>query len=256
MIQTRDMAFARGTCELIAPTSFEIQSNQLVAIIGPNGAGKSSLLSCLSGEYGLSKGEVLFGGTALPNWSAKQKAKQMAVLPQKSLLAFDFVVSSVVAMGRIPHQESSLQTDSIVSEVLVALDINHLAKRRYLQLSGGEQQRVQLARVMAQVWPSFSTQASLLLLDEPTASLDIDSQQRSLALIDAWVRQGNTAVIAMHDINLAAKFADQILVLRNGKILAFGNTDELLRPDLIKRAFDVDVEVIKHPKTLRPVIIF
>lgn len=184
-------------------------------MLGPNGAGKSSLLGALSGELSAHQGRVLLDQRELAQWEGMQRAQRLAVLPQASSLDFAFRVEEVVGLGRLPHQTGRIRDAQIVSAALAAADVGHLRDRSYLALSGGERQRVHLARVLAQLWPGQEGQS--LLLDEPTSALDPLHQHVTLQAIRAFAEQGVAVLVILHDLNLAARYCDRVLLLEGAR---------------------------------------
>ena len=238
---------------LVSNVSCELDSGKIMAIIGPNGAGKSSLLKAICDDMPYS-GEIKIRGLADTD---KLRARQVSVLPQLSLLNFPYRVAEVVRLGRIPHTTGRQSDDQIVKEALELMDISFLTNRLYTELSGGEKQRVQLARVLAQIWNSNDAPANsrLLLLDEPTSALDLGHQQQLMNAIRKLAEQDVTVVMVLHDINLAAHYADRILALQCSERLAFGNVEEVITPPNIKSLFGINAKVIKHPEHQTPVVI-
>lgn len=238
---------------LVNDISCELEIGKIMAIIGANGAGKSSLIKAIAGDLPYS-GNINIQGLAE---ASKLRARQVAVLPQLSLLNFPYRVTEVVGLSRIPHNTGRACDDKIVSEALELMDISFLTNRLYTELSGGEKQRVQLARVLAQIWNEEDAPAKsrLLLLDEPTSALDLGHQQQLMNAIRRLAEQGVTVVMVLHDVNLAAHYADCILALQCSQRLAFGSADEVITPSNIKSLFAVDAQVIKHPEHNTPVVI-
>jgi len=195
-------------------------------------------------------------GQALLSWPAGQRAQTLAVLPQHSSLEFAFAVQDVVALGRTPHNSGYQHDLRIVSAALAAVDGEHLLQRNYTELSGGEQQRVQLARVLAQLWEPSPHGDRHLLLDEPTASLDLAHQAVLLAALKDFAAQGVGICVVVHDLNLAARMADRILLMQGGAVVASGSPTEVLQVELIERVFGVSVELLAHPKRDTPLVVF
>jgi iron complex transport system ATP-binding protein len=222
-------------------------------VLGPNGAGKSTLLAALSGELMPSAGQVLLQGRALGDWPDVERARCLAVLPQSSTLSFAFRVADVVAMGRLPHRTGRDADAAIVAAALAVADAQHLAARNYLKLSGGERQRVHLARVLAQLWPGGP--GRVLLLDEPTSMLDPAHQHSILQAVRGFAAQGGTALVILHDLNLAARYCDRLMLLKNGCSHAEGSVDEVLRAEPLQAVFGLDVLVQRHPERGHPLVI-
>ena len=241
---------------LLQATDLQLAAGEITAICGPNGAGKTSLLRVLSGDASPSAGAVSLNSQPLASWTATDRAQTLAVLPQHSSLEFAFAVEDVVVLGRTPHNSGYRHDQQIVSAALAAVDGEQLRQRNYIELSGGEQQRVQLARVLAQLWESSPHGERHLLLDEPTASLDLAHQALLLAVLKDFAGQGVGICVVVHDLNLAARMADRLLIMQNGAIVASGSPAEVLQAELIARVFGVQVELIAHPKHETPLVVF
>lgn len=237
---------------LLSDISLEILPGQVTAVVGPNGAGKSTLIKAIAGEQTLSAGEIMFAGQSLLGWPTRERAKRMAVLPQRSLLNFGFTGREVVALARTPH-DTGLQKDTrIVNEVLGYLDASYLADRLYTQMSGGEQQRIQLARVLAQIWRADAEpdpSGRLLLLDEPSSYFDLAHQQLLVQLVRKLASQGIAVMVVLHDLNMAMGCADQIAVLCGGRLQRCGPAKDVLDQDCIQSAFGVQAQFIADQET-------
>lgn len=239
-----------GTKVLLDDVSLALHPGEVLAVIGPNGAGKSTLLRTLSGELSPQSGRLVMNGRPLADWDARQAAKMRGVLPQASALAFRFSVLEVVLMGRSPHRQSCGHSNNsaIVWQALALTDTAHLAERVYTTLSGGERQRVQLARVLAQIWEPCDPLHRYLLLDEPTSALDLAHQHAVLAIARRFADANAAGVLAiLHDINLAALYADRIAVLHQGRLVAAGPPCQVLNRELIQEIFNYPVTISTHP---------
>lgn len=230
-------------------------AGELLALIGPNGAGKSSLIHTVIGDRSASGGSAVFAGRAIDAYSNRERACRMALLPQSSLLNFPFTVGDVVALGRGPHASGMLEDRRIVGHACAAADIAHLKDARYTRLSGGEKQRVHLARVMAQIWREADAGSRLLLLDEPVAALDLGHQQAIMERVVAFARAGVAVVMVLHDISLAARYADRMLALRQGRTVAQGAPEHVVTPANLRAMFDTDPPIIEHPVAGTPVVL-
>lgn len=241
-IQAKEIRVDLGTREILKGVSLEAGKKEFVGIIGPNGSGKSTLLKCIYRVLKPSGGAVYLNGQELHSMSVKSSAKKMAVVAQHNYYNFDFTVREVVLMGRSPHKKT-LERDSaldfaIVDKALRTVQMDAFADRSFSTLSGGEQQRVILARALAQETPA-------LILDEPTNHLDITHQLLLLKL----VREIHVTVIsAIHDLNIAASFCDRLYVMKGGKIVGHGTPKELLTPEFIREIYQVDTEIVKDSK--------
>ena len=245
MLQALQLCCQRGHRRILEQVELALEPGEVLVVLGTNGAGKSTLLATLTGELTPSAGQVLLDQRPLASWSAQERARRMAVLPQSSSLAFAFEVHEVVAMGRMPHASGQRRDVEILRAAMVAADVSHLATRSYLSLSGGERQRVHLARVLAQVWDS--AEQGCLLLDEPTASLDLAHQHLTLQQAREMASRGLAVLVVLHDLNLAARYADRLLLLHEGRVCAQGAPWEVLQVERLEQVFKVPVRVQPHP---------
>ncbi|WP_378729775.1 heme ABC transporter ATP-binding protein [Nocardia brasiliensis] len=229
---------------VLEAVDFDVVAGEVVALVGPNGAGKSTLLAALAGELTPSEGAVELEGRALTHWSPLDMARRRAVLPQTHTVGFPFTAREVVAMGRAPwvRTERRELDDERIAAAMAAADVEHLAARSFPTLSGGERARVALARVLAQ-------DTGTLLLDEPTAALDLGHQEAVLRLATARAAAGSAVVVVLHDLGIAAAYADRVAVLESGRIAADGPPRQVLTTDLLTRVYQHPVEVLNHPLT-------
>lgn len=242
---------------LVKSVTLSVVPGEVLVLLGPNGAGKSTLLKALIGERVPTSGTVQMNAKSLTSWSLKQRARRRAVLPQHSNVSFPFTAFEVVLMGRSPHGGGESATDQRIAwQALATAEVDHLSERLYPTLSGGERQRVQLARVLAQIWQPLAThEPRYLLLDEPTANLDLPHQHTTLRLARQFARQEVGVLAVLHDLNLAAEYADRVAVLRQGCLEAKGTPVEVLTPVILNRAFDMPVMVIPHPVLGCPLVV-
>ncbi|ROO25775.1 heme ABC transporter ATP-binding protein [Salinisphaera orenii] len=255
MLEVADVDVARGGRTLLRGLSFHLAAGERLAVIGPNGAGKSSLLHTLIGDHAPARGDIRVGGRPLTALGDRERACRLALLPQASTLDFPFTVDEVVALGRTPHASGAVADRAVIEAVCAATDIDHLRRRLYPRLSGGEKQRVQLARVLAQIWRPEDAGERLLLLDEPVAALDIGHQALVMDRIAAFAAGGAAVVVVLHDISLAARHADRMLALRDGAAVAQGVPSDVVTVDTMRRLFDADACVMTHPRTHTPVVL-
>jgi iron complex transport system ATP-binding protein len=229
---------------VLADVDVEVRAGELLALVGPNGAGKSTLLAALVGDVAPCAGSVLVDGRAPGEWSHVELAMRRAVLPQHVAVSFPFEVRDVVRMGRSPWAGTPREDDDdeIVRVALAEADVTDLRRRRVPTLSGGERARVALARVLAQ-------DTQLLLLDEPTAALDVHHQELVFDVARARVRRGDGVVTVVHDLGLAAAHADRVALLAQGRLVAAGPPAEVLRPELLSEVYRHEIEVVAHPVT-------
>lgn len=252
LLEADQLAYHLQGRRLINDVSLQIACGEMVAIIGPNGAGKSTLLRLLTGYLAPSSGECRLLGRNLTHWQPQILARTRAVMRQYSELAFPFSVSEVIQMGRTPYQRA--QNHQALQEVMTQTDCLPLAQRDYRALSGGEQQRVQLARALAQLWQPEPT-PRWLFLDEPTSALDLYHQQHTLRLLRQLTHQQPLAVCCvLHDLNLAALYADRILLLAQGELVACGTPEQVLNSTTLTKWYRADLGVSPHPENALPQI--
>jgi len=253
MLRTQNLQILRGRKIVLTDITLELKPGEVLGVLGPNGAGKSTLLGALCGELPANHGSVWLDDRELRDWSGAQRAQRLAVLPQVSTLDFAFRVEEVVGMGRLPHQSGRVRDDEIVAAALQAADAGHLSGRSYLALSGGERQRAHLARVLAQLWPGEAGQT--LLLDEPTSMLDPLHQHTTLQAVREFANRGASVLVILHDLNLAARYCDRLLLLEGGRPVALDTPEQVLRPEPLKAVFGLEVLVQQHPERGHPLII-
>ena len=249
MLEARNLSVAIERKPIVDRVDFSAGAGEVTAIVGPNGSGKSTLLKALCRDLDYT-GTVFLNGRNLEDLKAYEVATMRAVLPQASVLTFPFTVHEVVRMGLTtgvsgldPRGEAMLP-----AEALKRVDLDGFGGRMYQSLSGGEQQRVQLARVLCQVWqPVLDGQPRFLLLDEPVSSLDIKHQLLIMDIARDFARQGGGVVAILHDLNLAALYADTVMALRKGRSAAFGTPSDVLDRALVRDVFDCDLDAIERP---------
>lgn len=258
VLAVHDMSVRAGDKILLSEISLNVLPGEVLAVVGPNGAGKSTLLKALCGELSMHCGQIVMNGRNLADWSLREQACLRSVLPQNSTLVFPFSVLDVVLLGRSPHSgtRNTSHDESIARKALALTDAGVLRERLYTTLSGGERQRVQLARVLAQIWEPATSEARYLLLDEPTSALDLAHQHATLTTARHFAESQNIGVfVILHDLNLAAGYADRIAVLDGGRLKAQGSPCEVLEPGLIHEVFRVPVTVTRHPQKQNQVLI-
>ena len=245
MLSARNITVTYDDRVAVRDVSLQVEPGRVIAIIGANGAGKSTLLRALNGSVPVTSGEILLDGQSIKTYSRRAVARRIAVVAQEPELRFPVTVMDFVLGGRYAWSNAwgweNARDIQIVIEVLGETALHEFAHRLMNELSGGERQRVVLARALA-------TQAKILLLDEPTANLDLAHQATMLALVRTRCDRGQTAaVVVTHDINLAAEFADQILLLKDGRTIAGGAPSEVLTAERLQEVFDLRVLVDAHP---------
>lgn len=242
----KNLGYRIGTRKLLHGVDVELRPGQLHAVIGPNGSGKSTLLKLLAGELQPSQGQITLNQKPLHQWSALQQAQQRAVLPQSDHLQFSFTAEQVVMLGRMPCLKHAPETErTIVRQALQAGDALHLADREYPTLSGGERARVQLARILAQVWEPVDFGPRYMLLDEPTANLDLSHQHLCLQSAKNFTAQNAGALVVVHDPNLALAYADQVTLLCSGEAVATGTPEQVLTVENLQRVYGVRIEILQ-----------
>ena len=240
MIDVAHVSYTIGSTPLLRDVSLQVQPGEFVGILGPNGSGKSTLLKTIYKVLWPADGEILVNGQSVLSMSNRELARKVAVVAQESEAAFDYTVQEVVLMARYPSKKL---TDAygpddlrIVAESLDTVGLSHLASRGYLSLSGGEKQRVQVARAFAQQTP-------VMILDEPTNHLDIGSQIKTLQLLKA---SGKTILAALHDLSIAARFCDRIYLLHHGTVVDSGLPGQVLTGERIRQLYDIDAEPFQY----------
>jgi iron complex transport system ATP-binding protein len=249
VIHTRNLGFRIDGRWLLHGIDVRLRPGEVTAVVGPNGAGKSTLLRLLSGELKPGAGGVYLDGRRLETWGGGELALRRSVMSQRSTLEFPFSALEVVLVGRTPHVRGRERPADLEAArgALAHASATHLEARRYPTLSGGERQRVDYARALAQVWEDTGHGTRFLLLDEPTSSLDLARQHELLVSLRAMRRGDVGILVVLHDLNLAARYADRLLVLRDGRLLAKGPPGEVLTAPLVGEAFGLPVVVLPHP---------
>ncbi len=227
-----------GKDEPLVGVSLALAAGELACVLGPNGAGKSTLLRVMSGTLPASRGTVTVLGEPMGGWERARLARHVAVVPQTSEVAFGYAVRDVVMMGRAPHQDTWMRPSDedarAVDDALTRCDVAELAGRRVDELSGGEQKRVAIARALAQ-------KPDILLLDEPGAFLDVRHQVMLYDLLDEARKTGMACVVVMHDLNVAAQYATNVLLMKRGRLVASGSIEQVMTYARLKETFDADL---------------
>lgn len=247
MLEARDLTISYNDRVAVSTVSLKLAAGEITALVGPNGAGKSTLLRSLNGQVARTSGEVLLDGQPIEKYNRRTIGRRVAVVAQEAELRFPVTVLEFVLGGRFawgPNSGWGWETERdlrVAAEVLAETELTELSGRLMNELSGGERQRAVLARALA-------TEASYLLLDEPTANLDLSHQATLLALVrNRCDKRQASALVVTHDLNLASQFADRILLMRDGKVVRLGTPEEVLTPQLLNEVFEVDVLVDAHP---------
>lgn len=244
MLTAQNVSYRVNGSWLVENIDLRVQAGEFLALVGANGAGKSTLLKLLAGDLPPSNGSVMLQNIPLKKYAAHELALQRAMMAQQVQVSFDFTVQEVVMMGRHPHirfgSGESRRDAEIVQQALETTETVHLKQRFFPTLSGGEQARVTLARVLAQDTP-------LILLDEPTAALDLRHQQLMMGLLKNLTAQGKAIVAIVHDLNLAAGYADKIGIVHGGKLVQHGAPADVLTEAVLQEVFALPVKVVDHP---------
>lgn len=252
MLQIGDLCVQYGERPVLKDVQLSLRNGEVLALIGPNGSGKSTLIRAISGVIPIAHGSIRVDGQELPFLSPMERARKIAVVPQAVSLPPAFTVWQTVLMGRTPFLnflgQISQRDEEITHQALLRVQALHLAERRVGELSGGEAQRVLLARALAQSAP-------ILLMDEPTAHLDLKYQVSILQMIRKLAHGDGLAILlVLHDLNLAAEYADRLALLADGRIAAVGSAREVLVADLISPVYGLPVRVVSHPLHGRPFV--
>ncbi|RMF62169.1 MAG: ABC transporter ATP-binding protein [Calditrichaeota bacterium] len=254
MIKLRDLCFDFPTQPLLKKINLHIPRHSFLAIIGPNGSGKSTLLKLIMGILHPQSGEIFLNQKPLREFSRKRLAQLAGYVPQHFETIFHFTAWEIVSMGRHPYQSpfSSARVEDahIVENAMKATEVWHLRHRVINHLSGGELQRVVLASALAQ-------NPQILLLDEPTTALDLKHQFHFYNILETLRKENNLTIVTVtHDINLASYFCEQMVVLKDGAIVAEGTPEQLITQELIREVFEVEVEIYQHPRNGKPLVFF
>ncbi|PPC87763.1 MAG: heme ABC transporter ATP-binding protein [Hyphomicrobium sp.] len=256
MLQARSVTIVRGARKILDDVSVCLRPGRLTALIGPNGAGKSTLLRVMSGELRPTSGQMMLDGNDVSEMSASNLANRRAVVPQVAQTAFPFTVLEIVLLGTSVPGFNLIESDGVqfAYAALEEIGLKGFETRRYDQLSGGEKQSVHIARALCQLSVAArSTEASYaLLLDEPTASLDFAHQRAVMRCLRRQADLGRAILLVAHDLNLAAAIADEIILLQNGKIVAEGSAQHVLRADVLSRVYACDLSVMQSNPSSPP----
>ncbi|MGO2774460.1 MAG: heme ABC transporter ATP-binding protein [Brachybacterium tyrofermentans] len=246
-LEAHGAGFTIDGARLLEDVSFTASPGELVAMVGPNGAGKSTMLALLAGDLVPTTGEVTLAGIAPHRWTAKALARERSVMTQQHGQAFSFTVRELVEMGRAPHDASD-EDDEIVAAALVDAEIADLAERDVTTLSGGELARTVFARTLTQ-------SAAIVLLDEPTAPLDLRHQELLMQRARELADEGRCVLVVLHDLSLAARFCDRVAMFSAGRLAALGAPESVLTPERIEDVYRQKVAVLAHPVTGRPLVV-
>lgn len=260
MIRASDISVVAGGKRLLDDVTVCVRPGRVTALIGPNGAGKSTLISVLAGERKPDRGDVFLDGVSLCRIPPLALARRRAVLLQQSSLDFAFTVEEVIELGRLPFSgtQAQLFDAEAIGEAARLAGVLPFLSRSYQTLSGGEKQRVQFARAMAQIWRPGEYAASetrYLILDEPTSALDLQHQRRVLEAARRLANEGAGVLAAIHDLNLASAYADDAALLKGGRVIASGTARDVLTASALGACFDVEVEILTRPNGQRAILV-
>jgi iron complex transport system ATP-binding protein len=253
MLKINNLSVFYGDRQILHEIQLEVHSGEIVALLGPNGAGKSTLIRSISGVIPIRSGNIFVDQKDVTSLSTMERARHISVVPQALSMPPAFTVWETVLLGRTPYLnflgQTSAKDEAIARQALEQVDVVHLIEKRMDEISGGEQQRVLLARTLAQDTP-------ILLMDEPTTHLDISHQIDLLKLITKQAREKNlTVLVALHDLNLASMFADRIAIVQHGLLCVAGTPQETLTSEIINSVYHVPVHIVSHPETGVPFVI-
>ncbi|GIG67155.1 heme ABC transporter ATP-binding protein [Phytomonospora endophytica] len=236
-----DISVSLGGRRVLREVSLTVRTGEVLALVGPNGAGKSTLLAALAADLP-STGDITLAGRPIGDWTVAELARHRSVLPQHPTLSFPFPVADVVAMGRAPWAttEAADEDEAVVTEAMELCEVTAFAERPFGSLSGGERARVALARVLAQRTP-------LVMLDEPTAALDLRHQELVMRVCRARAGSGDAVVVVLHDLGLAAAYCDRVAVMHDGRVAACGSPREVFAAELLSEVYRQPVDVFSHP---------
>ena len=249
----KQVSFAIGSKYIVKDLEFSFKAGNLVSIIGPNGAGKTTLMKLMSGELKPSAGEIFLNDSAFSELSLKERANKRAVMTQSSSVVFDFLVDEILEMGWV--QGSSDDFSKTCSDLVNSCGLEELMGRKFNTLSGGEQQRVQFARALLQVGGlSKTADDRFLLLDEPTSNMDVAYELNLLNLAKEVRKTGVGVIVVLHDLNLAARFSDQIILMNSGLIVASGQPEEVLSDRILSDVYSTQLRVERHERLDRIIV--
>ena len=249
-IQANSIDINLNNRSILKDVSLSIEQGEILSVIGPNGAGKSTLLKSLAGDIKPSSGQISYDAKNIDDINIQERAFTRSVMSQLQAIAFDFSVKEIIEMGWVSRGESlyASEFEDAVIKVVAKCGVESLINRNFNTLSGGEQRRVHFARTLLQLWrPSNSTDPKYLLLDEPTANLDLTYEVKLLNIVKKASLEGTGVMLVLHDLNLAAKFSDKIALLNKGSIVKTGTPKEVLSSDILSGIYDIDIKVEEDP---------
>lgn len=253
MINIKNINFNYDEKPVLKNINLHVKAGELVSIIGPNGSGKTTLLKCISGILPLKSGQITLGGRDISSYKKKELAKLMAFVSQNTSIEFAFSVTDIVLMGRSPYlgpfQSETLEDLKIAFDAMEMTNITYIKDKKVTEISGGERQRVVIASALAQT-------PKLLLLDEPVSSLDIQHQMEVMGILRRLTAEKNiTVVTVLHDLNLAAEYSDEVILLKDGNVIKSGKPCEVITEDNIDYVYNTSIYMTKNPVSGKPHII-
>ena len=249
-IKAKQVSFFRGQKAILSEINLEITQGKILGVIGPNGSGKSTLLSLLAGDFLPTEGNITYEDNDIKNLSFIDRAKRRSVLSQSQKIMFNYTVNEIISMGIVEgYGIKTNDSSQIKLQTMIGLfELDDLVNRDIRTLSGGEQQRVHIARSIIQIWNrSIYTEPRFILLDEPTSNLDLAQEIKILKIIKKEVKKGLGAMIIFHDLNLTAHFADKIAMLSDGKIIEYGIPKSVLKPSLLEKVYGIKMKIYSEP---------
>lgn len=255
MICAENLSFSVAGRALVNGMNLTVKNGEVVVLLGPNGAGKSTLLKLLCGQLQPSAGRILFEDRDLHDWPPMEIARRRAVLPQSSSVPFDFLAMEIVLLGRSPYGDASA-SEALAREAMEKTECLHLAERVVTTLSGGEMQRVQLARVLLQIGLHADGAPRCLMLDEPISNLDPSHQHSALMVARELARDGAAVLVVLHDINLAAQYADRLVMMKKGQLVVEGPAEQVITEANMRDVFGVGASIIRNPVCDAPAVFF
>tara|TARA_B100000900_G_C20570736_1_gene713115 strand:- start:836 stop:1609 length:774 start_codon:yes stop_codon:yes gene_type:complete len=253
-IKTESISVILDNKKILENISLELEEGEILSIIGPNGAGKSTFLNVISGDIIPNNGSVFYDEKILENIEIEERSFTRSVMSQSQVLVFDFLVKEIIEMGWIDRGISAYAKyfNDAMTEIIKECDIEPLLNQTFNTLSGGEQRRIHFARTLLQLWrPSNSDEPRYLLLDEPTANLDLSHEVRLLNIIKNKAKLGYGVLLIIHDINLAAKFSNKIALFHEGSLFAFGTPEEVLKSEILSKVYQIPIEVDNDSLTIK-----
>lgn len=248
MLIADQVSYRRDDTVVVSETTLEVKTGEFVVVVGPNGAGKTTLLAMLAGELDPTSGTITWGGNSLREIPLEERARRRAYLAPTMPDGIAFTTRDLVAMGRHPWRSHGLADAEVVEAVMRTVGVEHLADRVFGSLSTGEAQLGQIARILAQDTP-------LLLLDEPTARMDMGHQDRILRTLAESTGESRTVIAVVHDLNAATSLADRMVIMSEGSAVAIGAPSDVLEGDLLSRVYAHPITVVDHPFRAGPLIL-